>query len=85
MARAYHHNGSYWIYNRTLVDSQLEATLEKKPEEKMWRVVRETKCPEMDVPCYRIRKRDLIKVGRVRFKIREVMSPVYREIENGDN
>jgi len=37
----------------------------------------------MDTPCYRLQKKDLIKVGRVRFKIRDIMSPVYREIENG--
>ena len=26
-------------------------------------------------------KKDLIKVGRVRFKIRDIMSPVYHDIE----
>ena len=56
---------------------------EKKPEEKIWRVVRDNRCPEMEMPCYRLQKKDLIKVGRVRFKIRDIMSPVYREIENG--
>lgn len=55
--------------------------LEKKPEEKIWKVVRENGCPEMDVPCYRLNKKDLIKVGRVRFKIRDIMSPVYYQIE----
>ena len=35
------------------------------------------------MPCVRLYKKDLIKVGRVRFKIRDIMSPVYREIENG--
>ena len=54
--------------------------LEKKPEEKIWKVVRENVCPEMDVPCYRLNKKDLIKVGRVRFKIRDIMSPVYYQI-----
>jgi hypothetical protein len=32
----------------------MDAVLEKKPEEKIWRVVRENKCPEMDVPCFRL-------------------------------
>jgi len=27
-----------------------------------------------------MKKNDLVKVGRVRFKIRDLMSPVYREI-----
>ena len=30
-------------------------------------------------------KKDLIKVGRVRFKIRDIMSPTYRDIENNNN
>ena len=46
-------------------------------------MVRDTRCPEMEMPCYRLQKQDLIKVGRVRFKIRDIMSPVYREIESG--
>lgn len=32
----------------------------------------------MNFPCYKLRKRDLIKVGRVRFKIRDIMSPTYK-------
>ena len=46
-------------------------------------MVRDTRCPDMDIPCARLHKKDLIKVGRVRFKIRDIMSPVYREIESG--
>ena len=45
--------------------------------------MRDNRCPEMEMPCYRLQKKDLIKVGRVRFKIRDIMSPVYREIEDG--
>jgi len=58
--------------------------LEKKPEEKIWRVVRETHAPELEFPAYRLKKRDLIKVGRVRFKIRDIMSPIYKEIQSRD-
>lgn len=83
IARMMHKNGAYWIYHKNLVDETMDQVLEKKPEEKIWRVVRDTKCPEMEMPCYRLQKKDLIKVGRVRFKIRDIMSPVYREIENG--
>ena len=43
--------------------------------------MRETRCPELEIPCYRIMKKDLIKVGRVRFKIRDIMSPMYKDIE----
>ena len=59
--------------------------LERKPEEKIWQVVRSTYQPQVDFPCYRIRRRDLIKVGRVRFKVRDIMSPVYRNIQYQDD
>lgn len=83
IARLLHQNGAYWIFHKAFADDQIDQVLEKKPEEKIWRVVRDNKCPEMEMPCYRLKKKDLIKVGRVRFKIRDIMSPVYREIENG--
>lgn len=83
ISRLIHQNGSYWVYHKQLVDDGIDQVLEKKPEEKIWRVVRDHRCPEMEMPCYRLQKKDLIKVGRVRFKIRDIMSPVYREIENG--
>ena len=76
-----HQDGSYWIYHKNFIDNDIDAVLEKKPEEKIWRVVRETRCPELEIPCYRLMKKDLIKVGRVRFKIRDIMSPVYKDIE----
>ena len=68
---------------KVFIDGAISAGLsyQKKPEEKIWKVVRENVCPEMDVPCYRLNKKDLIKVGRVRFKIRDIMSPVYYQIE----
>lgn len=32
-----------------------------------------------------MKRNDLIKVGRVRFKIRELMSPIYREINEAED
>jgi len=54
IARLLHQNGTYWVFNKNYVDDQIDAVLEKKPEEKIWRVVRDTHCPEMDIPCYRL-------------------------------
>ena len=81
VARILSYNGNYWIYHKNYLDEAIDQVLEKKPEEKIWKVVRENVCPDMDVPCYRLNKKDLIKVGRVRFKIRDIMSPVYYQIE----
>ena len=83
IARLMHQNGSYWIFHKNYIDEMIDQVLEKKPEEKIWRVVRDNRCAGMEMPCYRLQKKDLIKVGRVRFKIRDIMSPVYREIESG--
>ena len=80
VARILSHNGNYWIYHKNFIDEGIDQVLEKKPEEKIWRVVREHHHPEMEMPCFKLHKRDLIKVGRVRFKIRDIMSPVYAQI-----
>ena len=37
---------------------------------------------EMPNACCKLQKNDIFRVGRVRFKIREVMSPVYRSIDH---
>lgn len=81
VARLLYRDGSYWVFHKQLIDETLEQVCERKPEEKIWQIVRETMCAEMDFPCYRIQKDDLLKVGRVRFKVREINSPVYKEIE----
>ena len=36
----------------------------------------------MPIPCYKLQKNDILRVGRVRFKVRDVMSPVYRDINH---
>ena len=74
---------SYWLYHRQQVDEKHENLLEKKPEEKLWRVIRRAKNLSIDQCVYdkkfvhRLVRRDLVKIGRVRFKIREICSPAY--------
>lgn len=52
--------------------------LEKKPEEKVWFNVAQSnlKSPK-NISAYRLKKNDLFKLGRVRFKVREIVSPFY--------
>lgn len=77
-------DGKYWLFHRHLIDEGLQEVLEKKPEEKAWRVVKEVfnEIPELETPSIKLNKGDLIKVGRVRFKIRDIMSPIYEKIED---
>ena len=85
IARCLYRDNSYWIYHKNLIDETAEVILEKKPEEKIWQVVKHLRQPQFDFPCYKIRKNDLVKVGRVRFKIRDLMSPVYKEINEAED
>lgn len=77
IARVLFKEGKYWLFHKHMIDENLQEVLEKKPEEKVWRIVKESYVPEMESPMIRLMKGDLIKVGRVRFKIRDIMSPVY--------
>ena len=83
VARMLYQDGAYWLFHKNFIDENAESVLERKPEEKVWRVVKDINSSEMEKPCYRLQKKDLIKVGRVRFKIRDIMSPKYRDIESG--
>lgn len=81
VARILFKDGKYWLFHNKFIDENLQDVLEKKPEEKVWRIVKESFVPEMESPMIRLFKGDLIKVGRVRFKIRDISSPVYDKIE----
>lgn len=45
----------------------------------MWLVVSANKSDQFDFPAQKLKKFDLFKVGRVRFKIREIESDYYRQ------
>ncbi len=54
--------------------------MDKNPEEKIWRVVKYCKSANGNQPGYRLMPDDLIKLGRVRFKVREIQSPAYKKL-----
>jgi hypothetical protein len=41
IARCLYRDNSYWIYHKNLIDENAEAILERKPEEKIWQVVKQ--------------------------------------------
>jgi len=51
----------------------------KKPEEKLWKIVKTNYIAGLDFPAHQLALNDIIKIGRVRFKIREIESEVYKE------
>lgn len=52
--------------------------IEKAPELKMWRIVKYCKSRKSAKPDgYKLMANDLIKLGRVRFKIRDIQSEYY--------
>jgi hypothetical protein len=72
-----YNTGGFWIFHRSLVDETLDAVLEKSPEQKLWLVVAQNTSSDFDFPAHKLSKNDLFKVGRVRFKIREIVSNHY--------
>ena len=71
--------GSYWIYHNSTIET-CEDELDKNPENKIWRVVKHCKLKNKDINGYILNQGDLIRIGRVRFKVREIESPVYAKI-----
>ena len=54
IARMLYQDGAYWLFHKNLIDEDAEQVLEKKPEEKIWRVVKEIRDADMERPCYRL-------------------------------
>lgn len=42
IARCLYKDNSYWLFHKALIDESSETVLERKPEEKIWQVVKET-------------------------------------------
>lgn len=57
-----------------------ENDIEKSPEAKLWRIVRYCHSKNSKIEGCKLMPNDLIKLGRVRFKVREVMSPPYERM-----
>lgn len=79
LVRVLNKNKEYWVYHKNLVDETQDQVIHKKPEEKLWKLVKTNYIPGLDFPAHQLVKNDIIKIGRVRFKIREIESEVYKE------
>jgi hypothetical protein len=58
-----------------------EEDLFKNPEHMLWKVVKASFDGREEIQGHRLSKGDVVKIGRVRFKIREIVSPTYKLIE----
>ena len=47
----------------------------------LWKVVKFFYDPDEDIKGHILMKGDVIKIGRVRFKIRDIVSPTYKKLE----
>lgn len=47
----------------------------------LWKVVKDSYEPREEITGYRLTKGDVIKIGRVRFKVREIETPAYKKVE----
>jgi hypothetical protein len=58
-----------------------EEDLFKNPELMLWKVVKNSFDAREEITGHRLSKGDVIKIGRVRFKIKDITTPTYRKIE----
>jgi hypothetical protein len=52
-----------------------------QPESILWKVVKHSFDPKEEIAGYRLMKGDVIKIGRVRFKVRDIVTPTYQKLE----
>lgn len=60
--------GGYWIYHKNIVDTSL---VYQNPEEKLWIVIKNYQSKTYHKG-YRLQKSDIIKVGRIRLRVRDI-------------
>ncbi|CDW87477.1 fha domain [Stylonychia lemnae] len=80
IAKVVEKNGAYWIFHSSTIDEEDEDN-EKMPELKLWRIVKYCTISNGTINGYKLLPDDLLKLGRVRFKVREVQSPAYRKMQ----
>ena len=71
--------GGYWIFHSSTVEEN-DDEIEKNPESKLWRIVKYCKAKNANIDGYKLMPEDLIKLGRVRFKIRDIQSSSYKKL-----
>lgn len=71
--------GQHWIYHSGAIN-ETEEELEKNPESKLWRIVKYCHSKNKAVDGYKLLPNDLVKLGRVRFKVKEISSPSYLKL-----
>lgn len=47
----------------------------------LWKVVKQSYDAKENIKGDRLQKDDIIKIGRVRFKVKEIVSPSYKKLE----
>ena len=57
-----------------------EDDIEKNPELKLWKIVRYCRSKNGKIEGVKLMPNDLIKLGRVRFKVREILSEPYEKL-----
>ena len=58
-----------------------EEDLFRNPERMLWKVVKYSYEAKEEIKGHKLMKGDIVKIGRVRFKIREINSPGYEKME----
>ena len=68
-----------WVFSKQLVDEFHRIAIEKQVEDNLWLVVAQNKLPEYFFCTYRLRPGDVIKFGKIRYKVLEANTSMYRK------
>ena len=52
LARVLNKSGDFWIFHKSLIEDYNEQNLEKKPDEKLWKIVKTNLIPGLEFPAH---------------------------------
>lgn len=68
-------NNFYWVYHKNTVE---EEKVEESPVSKLWHIIKFYKNNSSTDEGFKLEEGDIIKLGRVRFKIKEIHQGQYQ-------
>mmetsp|Transcript_7356 Transcript_7356/g.5622 ORF Transcript_7356/g.5622 Transcript_7356/m.5622 type:complete len:109 (+) Transcript_7356:93-419(+) len=82
VAKIVEYNNSFWIFHESYFDSSAgDEGMERCPEQRIWKIARYCRSKNKQTEGHRLVKGDILKMGRLRFKVRDIVSDGYKKLE----
>ena len=78
LANVVKHQNMFWVFDKYLIDDTHLQTIMSNPLDCLWLSVSSNKIPQFNFATVKLEKGDVIKIGRVRFLVKEIVSPIYK-------